>query len=226
MKKKYKYKFYYINNPNNIFKKKNFILSAFNLSFLAYFLDNQIKFNKNLILWPDGIFSKFYLKSKKLPGFKIINKIQLPQKINKIIVFGNLDSIDYDYLKSHFKKKILHKKLKYGRFKEIIKKQDLKLGENCLCLITLPTPKQEQLADSLVKKNKSFKIICIGGGLSIASGKIEKSPQLLSDIGLEWFWRLKTDTIRRLKRLFFTFIIYFYRNFFVNKIELVFKKFG
>ena len=44
MKKKNKYVFGYLDDPNAIFKKKNFILSALNLAFLAYFFDNRIKY--------------------------------------------------------------------------------------------------------------------------------------------------------------------------------------
>ena len=34
----------------------------------------------------------------------------------------------------------------------------------------MPTPKQEQLAEYLTKKNKHYKIICIGGSINIVSG--------------------------------------------------------
>ena len=38
--------------------KKNFILSALNLAFLGSLAKGEIKLDKNLINWPDGIFSK------------------------------------------------------------------------------------------------------------------------------------------------------------------------
>ena len=87
--------------------------------------------------------------------------------------------------------------------------------KNSLILITLPTPKQEMLSYEIIKKNKYYKIICIGGGLSITTGEIKKCPKILSKLGLEFAWRLRTDTFRRLKRLFFTFSIYLY--FTINK---------
>lgn len=96
MKKKNKYVFGYLDDPNAIFKKKNFILSALNLAFLAYFFDNRIKYNKNFVLWPDGIFSKIYIKSSKIPGFELIDKIQVPFSIKQILVLGNLEKIEFE----------------------------------------------------------------------------------------------------------------------------------
>ena len=58
------YEEYYYNKLNIItdIKKlnlrKNFVLSALNLAFIGSLSKEQIKLNKNLINWPDGIFSK------------------------------------------------------------------------------------------------------------------------------------------------------------------------
>ena len=224
MKKKNKYVFGYLDDPNAIFKKKNFILSALNLAFLAYFFDNRIKYNKNFVLWPDGIFSKIYIKSSKIPGFELIDKIQVPFSIKQILVLGNLEKIEFEYLKKKFKKKILHKKLGYGDINKIVKKQNFLLNSKTLCLITLPTPKQEQLSIYLSNINIFYKVICIGGGLSIASKRIPKCPEFFAMIGLEWLWRLKTDKLRRLNRLFYTLFIYLIRTFFSKNVSMYFKK--
>ena len=224
MKKKNKYVFGYLDDPNAIFKKKNFILSALNLAFLAYFFDNRIKYNKNFVLWPDGIFSKIYIKSSKIPGFELIDKIQVPFSIKQILVLGNLEKIEFEYLKKKFKKKILHKKLGYGDINKIVKKQNFLLNSKTLCLITLPTPKQEQLSIYLSNINNFYKVICIGGGLSIASKRIPKCPEFFAMIGLEWLWRLKTDKLRRLNRLFYTLFIYLIRTFFSKNVSMYFKK--
>ena len=58
------------------------------------------------------------------------------------------------------------------QLKNIKKLQDIK---SYLYLITLPTPKQELIGKYLIKKNKNYKIICIGGGLDIASGHIKRT---------------------------------------------------
>ena len=62
------YEEYYYNKLNIItdIKKlnlrKNFVLSALNLAFIGSLSKEQIKLNKNLINWPDGIFSKYIKK--------------------------------------------------------------------------------------------------------------------------------------------------------------------
>ena len=58
--------------------RKNFILSALNLAFIGSLSKEQIKLNKNLINWPDGIFSKIYKKRlKKIPGREILKNLKL-----------------------------------------------------------------------------------------------------------------------------------------------------
>ena len=75
------------------------------------------------------------------------------------------------------------------------------IKENELIFLTLPTPKQEQAADYYHKINLNTKIVCIGGGLAIAAGDEKEVPQIFDFLGLEWLWRLRYETKRRLKRL-------------------------
>ena len=56
----------------------------------------------------------------------------------------------------------------------IIKNLNYKINKDEIILTTLPTPKQEQLAEYLTKKNKHYKIICIGGSINIVSGLEKK----------------------------------------------------
>ena len=46
--------------------------------------------------------------------------------------------------------------------------------------LTLPTPKQEQVASYYHKINENLKIVCIGGGLAIAAGETKKFPSYLT----------------------------------------------
>ena len=90
-------------------------------------------------------------------------------------------------------------------------------------IITLPTPKQEIIAKEIYYQNSSLQILCLGGALNIASGHESSVPKLLENLGLEFFWRLKTDPLRRSIRLIKSFsvaifYIFFYRN------EYEFKK--
>lgn len=224
MKSKNKYNFNYLTDVESIFKKRKFIISALNLAFLAFFLNRKIKYNKHYILWPDGLFGKIYLKTNKLPGFKLLSELKIPSNIKNITVMGNLDIKELKYLKTIFKKNIKHIRLVNGPINKIVRNLSMKFNNNDLILITLPTPKQEQLSNYLSKKILYHKIICIGGGLAMASGKLPKTPKLISDMGLEWLWRLRSDTFRRLYRLFYTFIIYVVKGIVLKKINFKFKK--
>ena len=62
------------------------------------------------------------------------------------------------------------------------------------------------MAYNLAKNNVNYKIICIGASLAIASGEEKKVPNFLSNY--EFIWRLRTDTLRRIKRLLES--LYFY----------------
>ena len=48
---------------------------------------------------------------------------------------------------------------------------------------------------------RSSKVVVIGGGLAIASKKKPVAPPLIRNVGLEFLWRLKSETIRRTLRL-------------------------
>ena len=212
----------YIDKPNNIFKKEKFILSALNLAFLSYYFDKKIKISHNLVVWPDGIFSKFFIISKKIPGSQLIKELKLKNSINELIVVGNLGKISKNFLKKKFKIKIVHKKVPFIDEKSI-QNISIRLKKNNICLLTLPTPKQELLAQKISEQNNFFKIICIGGGLDIASGLIQECPKFLKFLGLEFLWRLRTDTLRRILRLIKTFINFNLKIIF-KSVNLKFKK--
>jgi exopolysaccharide biosynthesis WecB/TagA/CpsF family protein len=202
MKKK---KLTLVTNFDNFNLNTNFIFSAFNLAFIAYFFLGFINPSKNFFLWCDGIIGKLFSNSKKIPGHQFISFF-FNYKFAEIIVMGNYSKLQNNYLKKKFKTKVKFIKLPViNKFN--IKRFALKHKKNALILITIPTPKQEMLAMEIRKKNKHYKIVCIGGGLSIASGEIRKCPKFLEIFGLEFIWRLNTDTLRRIHRLTYTFMI-------------------
>jgi len=207
----------FISNSNSIFRKKQFILSALNLSFLCFFLKKTILRYKNLIMWPDGIYGKILTKSIKIPGSKLIQDLILPKSVKNIIVIGNLNLREKNFLKKKFNVNVQHKRLPIGKIEDLKKKIFMNYANNDLVLTTLPTPMQEEIAYYISKKFKVRRIICIGGGLAIASGSIPKVPKFLSTIGMEFLWRLRTDKIRRIKRLFYTFFVYHSLNIFLSK---------
>jgi glycosyltransferase involved in cell wall biosynthesis len=207
-----------IQDIRKLFLYKTFILSALNLAFLGHYTNRNIKIKKNLICWPDGYFAKFVDSSlPKIPGREVLKNLNIPKNIKEIIVYGNLSIRSKNYLQLNFKKKIIHRELEYGSVSKMLKKVDLKIRENQLTFITLPTPKQEIFAQYLAKKNNNYKIICIGGSIAIASGEERPVPKIISY--LEFIWRLRYETYRRINRLINTFTYFIYGKFYLRKLK-------
>lgn len=206
-----------IQTSEKLFLNRNFILSALNLAFLGNYVKGEIKVENNLICWPDGYFSRLVDSSLyKVPGRSLINTLNIPKNIKEILVLGNLSTKSKNYLKKKFKKKITHTNLVYGNV-EKIKKSKIIIKKNQLVFITLPTPKQEIFAQHLAKKNKNYKIICIGGSIAITSGEEIPVPAFINY--LEFLWRLRYETLRRIIRLFDTFLYFIYGKFWIHKLE-------
>jgi N-acetylglucosaminyldiphosphoundecaprenol N-acetyl-beta-D-mannosaminyltransferase len=208
-----------------ILTKKKFILSAFNLSCYAYIFQNKIKISEDIYFWQDGVFSKFFFnKFKKLPGRKLIANLKISKNIKSILVIGNLTSGARFFLQSKYKVPIKHIELPYGNIKKILQHAP-KTHSSELILITLPTPKQEMLADYILKKNKNSKIICIGGGLAIAANDEKPCPKFLENLYLEFLWRLQYQTRRRLPRIVHTLYLFLKSLFFLfNKRIIINEK--
>ena len=203
-----RYNFKLITNIKKLNFQKNFVLSALNLAFLGSYIEDKVKLYKNLIHWPDGIFVKnFGTQVQKVPGREIIKNIKITKDIKLITVLGSLPPQSLKYLNKRFKNKIIQNKdLPYGSIEKIVKKFNYKIKKNELILITLPTPKQEQLAEFMIKNNRYYKIICIGGSINMLSGLERQVPDIFFNI--EFIWRLRYETKRRLRRLIITFFQY------------------
>jgi UDP-N-acetyl-D-mannosaminuronic acid transferase (WecB/TagA/CpsF family) len=130
---------------------------------------------------------------------------------------GNLTDNSKIFLENRLKKKIVHINLPYGNPGNMIKKFKISLTARDLIILTLPTPKQEQLADLIRKKYKFYKILCLGGAVAMASGEEIPVPNWMDKFGLEFLWRLRKETFRRSKRLFLTFGSYIFYELFSNK---------
>lgn len=198
--------------------KKNFCLSGLNLAFLGYYNSNQVKLYNNLYHWPDGIFAKKFYNSKKnfnkIPGRKLISNLDLPSYINKIYIFGNLTQSSFRYLKKKFRMKIIHINLPYANVEYLYNNYcKKKFNANDLIILTLPTPKQEQFAELISANNNYYKVLCVGGAISMLSGDEKPIPDFLENLGLEFIWRLRTDTYRRVIRLIQSFTSYLHGEF-------------
>ena len=217
-KRIFKYDFLIIKNANDLDFNKNFIYSAMNLAFLGSYAKGEIKKNKYLINWPDGIFSKKISDlNVKIPGRVIVRSLKIPKKIKQITVIGNLSKNSMLYLRSLYKKKIKNVNVPYGDIKYILKNFEYKSSKNELIFTTLPTPKQELIANHIASKNKEFRIICIGGSISIACGDEKEVPKFLYPF--EFLWRLRYETRRRIFRLLMSYIYYVMGRFLNNKLN-------
>ena len=207
---KKKYEFRVISSLNKLSHFNNYILVALNLSFIGFWIKFNNLYDNKIIFWPDGIFAKiFNSKIKKIPGREILDNIKINNYINKIFLLGKKNKKNTDYLKKKFNKKIIKNiNLTFDTSENLYNllpkhiKTNLKKDE--LLIITLPTPKQEEIALKLANNNKNYKIICIGGSLNILSGNEKVVPYLMYKYNLEFLWRLRTDSYRRIKRLFYT----------------------
>jgi len=192
---------------------KNFIISGLNLAYLGYLSKNELKLNILTILWPDGFFRKrFFTKDfEKIPGRVFLNNLNLfsNSEIKRVLVIGNLPNISLKYLQKKFiYQQVTHVKLPYGGLKDFLPFIPV-FEASDLCICTLPTPKQEILADYVSKNQKYCKFICLGGAVNMISGFEKPIPQYLENIFFaESLWRLQFETKRRLLRLLSS--IYYY----------------
>ena len=206
-----KYKF--VNNPKNIIKNKSFILSAFNMAYLA-FVHDKIKARKeNIYLWPDGITSQIFLNKKKIAGRKILKRLKNDKSFQNVYLISKKDNKNFNYIKKKFPKKNIYLvNAPYGSTNSIIRKINnkiLKIKNKSLTIIAIPTPKQEIIAAYISNIHKNYKIICVGGALDFESKQLKISSFV--EKYFESLWRLKTDTIRRIKRLLLSIFIVFKR---------------
>jgi glycosyltransferase involved in cell wall biosynthesis len=206
-----------IKNAGFLNLNKNFVLSAMNLAFLGFFFKKDIRIHTTLINWPDGTFSKILsLNTRKVPGREIVRKLNFKNSgTSQITVVGNLSEFSKNYLKKLYNIKIKQIPLPYkplDDLKKIAKGIQIKKSE--FVFITLPTPKQEILADIISSRNPNHKIVCIGASIAIASGEEKEVPYYF--YYAEFLWRLRYDTIRRLIRLFYSFY-YFINGYFISK---------
>jgi hypothetical protein len=215
-----------INKIERVNFNNNYIISGLNLAFLAFFYKKDIMVNGDFYLWPDGYFKKkFFAENiKKKPGRVLFAELNLDQSIFKrIVVLGNLDSKSREYLENKFKTlNLLHIVLPMGNI-DIFKSYVPILEPTDFVIITLPTPKQELLANYIRSTQKNYKIICIGGAINMLSGSEKPVPKFLGKfIFGEAVWRLQFDFVRRSKRLFITLYSYIIGEFrgAYNKIKI------
>jgi len=196
--------------------KKNFILCGLNLAFLGYYSKGVLPICRINILWPDGYFTSRHLEYeiKKLPGRDLIENIDIDKTIiKKIVILGFLNNAGINYIKNKFQLEVEHIDLPFGDLPDF-KKYIRDFSDNELIFCTLPTPKQEKLANYIFNNSKNTKIICIGGAINMLIGLEKPLPNFFKNIFFaEALWRLQYETKRRSSRLLITFFYYILGNY-------------
>ena len=154
-------------------------------------------------------FIKIY-NINKIAGYEVYKNLKLNKNLKRIIILGNLDSNTKKKIVKRFNLKVKHINianvdkinLKYKILKKIMKTD--------IIFITLPSPYQEKIANCISEYSRHYKIICFGGALNMFYDKKYFVPKYIRDLNIEFLYRLKTDTYRRAKRLFFSFIMSIY----------------
>jgi UDP-N-acetyl-D-mannosaminuronic acid transferase (WecB/TagA/CpsF family) len=206
-----------IKNASKINYNINFIIAGLNLAYLGYYGLGKIEINNDTFHWPDGIFKNRFF-DKKIPksaGRNFFSSLVFSNSIKNIYILGELSEKTILYLKNKFiGKNLIHIDLPYDTSEKIFKKiEHIRYSKNDIVILTLPTPKQEQVANLIAKSNEYYKIFCLGGALAMLSGTEKPVPLYLDRLGLEFMWRIKNDPYRRTVRLFTTFISYILNEF-------------
>jgi len=203
--------------------ERSFMLVALNMASLSYM--NLLYENyKNVIFWIDGVCAKFIIKNYiKTAGRKIIESITLPKTIENIYLCGKRSEKQKNYIQNKLNRKIKFIELPYFHNFQEASIFRLRIDNNSLVLLNIATPKQEIIANNLLKFNPSKKIFifCLGGGIAMAAGEEKIVPENIEKLNLEWLWRLKTDTFFRLRRLLRTGTVFLLKKIFryFNKIN-------
>jgi exopolysaccharide biosynthesis WecB/TagA/CpsF family protein len=74
--------------------------------------------------------------------------------------------------------------------------QSIKESGARLCIISLGAPKQELLADALLRHCPEVGFLCVGAALDFISGHMVRAPRYIQQMKLEWLWRLAGDPRR------------------------------
>ena len=182
-------------------QNKGKIIAAVNATFLSEVILNlhTKDLSEKFIFWPDGILSILITRNfYKIPGRDILNDLIDDCKNNnrKICFIGDALPLQNKFLLQF---KWTNKIIPYGTVDEI-EKEITNIDEKIIVL-NIPSPKQDLLAIRLIKRFPQANIYCTGGALNMLMGNENIVPTFLNRVGLEWLWRLRTDTKRRLIRL-------------------------
>ena len=222
----YPLEFKYILDFEKLKFDKSFSLVALNMASLSY--TNILYINhKDIVFWLDGVCAKFIIKNfYKTAGRKVLEQITLPQDLDNIYLCGKKSHKQIYYLEQKFKKKVEFIELPFFESLNSVSEYKLKIKDNSLVILNISTPKQEIISNNILNYNRSKKIFvfCLGGGIAMAAGEEEIVPENIEKMNMEWLWRLRTNTLFRLKRLIRTSFIFMIRKLFYYYNKIKFKE--
>lgn len=86
----------------------------------------------------------------------------------------------------------------YEKYIELVKS-----SKPDIIILAMGMPKQEVLAQLLLREIDSGIIFCGGAILDFMSGKVDRAPLFIRNLGLEWLYRLYKEPVRLFKRYIF-----------------------
>jgi len=199
-----------ITNEKILNEYSSFTLIAMNL----FSLGNLSNFNKkNSFFWLDGIAGVIYTKfknpnisAKKIPGPELLRNLIKRNSFSKVTIIGNAPEKFIQFMKDNDVSLVHHYKV--PDFKESSVDEFSEVTQDII--FSLPAPVQEIFATQLQEKfNHTLRIYCFGGALQMIHDPKLEANNFIRSIGMEWLWRLRTDTFRRINRLIKSIFILF-----------------
>lgn len=187
------------------------ILSALNLFMLGFLKDNPL-FPSRAFFWCDGIMGARYINimggaTKVIRGARMLELIISANSGRSTSIIGSCDAAAMAVLTDGGISVIHHHTMDNLN----VEHQDFSFLalDSDFVLLTLPSPKQELVALKLASlpQHQRKTIFCMGGALNMLAHPELECPRYLQVLGLEFAFRLRTDTVRRLVRLFQSFFL-------------------
>ena len=219
-----------IDNSVDKFKKFNDILNKKKVKILTFLNHHavNIAYNDNKfynvlihsdLTYRDGIGIKIAcilneIKSgQNMNGTDFIPLILERYKHKKIAIFGGTSETIKNFYKLYsFKYKIISHMDGYKISTLYIK--ELNRLKPDILLLGMGMPNQEYLSKKIKDVYKENLVVINGGAiLDFMTGKIKRSPKMLSKIGLEWLYRLYLEPSRLFRRYVIGIPLYLYRIF-------------
>ena len=202
-------------NAKNIIRTRRetgMILSALNL-FMLGFLKQHPDFPRSAVFWCDGLMGVLYIRLKgggsvkRLRGVDMLKVALAANEGRCVSILGSCSGAAKAIFTAHQIQINDHYSL------ESFNLGDLDCGKIALstkvAIITLPSPMQELLALRLasIQSNSNIHFYCIGGALNMLTNPELDCPKVLQKCGLEFLFRLRTDTLRRFRRILSSFFL-------------------